>query len=113
MRVENSTKTRVWEDSSSYPETSTKNAVQEFHLSVVITSKNLLGTFLKTSELYWRNPSKVKWGKSLNNYGGKDFFLYLAGLPIVVHGTKLWPAPEELMAFGHNRYAAFNQFYCT
>ncbi len=31
-RVENQTKTRVWEVSSLCPETSTKNAVQEFHL---------------------------------------------------------------------------------
>ncbi len=30
MRVENQTKTWVWEDSSLCPETSTKNAVQEF-----------------------------------------------------------------------------------
>jgi hypothetical protein len=32
MRVENQTKTRVWEESSLCPETSTKSAVQEFHL---------------------------------------------------------------------------------
>ncbi len=32
MRVENQTKTRVWEDSSLCPETLTKNVVQEFHL---------------------------------------------------------------------------------
>jgi hypothetical protein len=32
MRVEAHTKTRVREDSSLCPETSTKNAVQEFHL---------------------------------------------------------------------------------
>ncbi len=32
MWVENQTKTRLWEDSSLSPETSTKNAVQEFHL---------------------------------------------------------------------------------
>jgi hypothetical protein len=32
MRVENQTKTGVLEDSSLCPETSTKNAVQEFHL---------------------------------------------------------------------------------
>jgi hypothetical protein len=32
IRVENQTKTRVWEDSSLCPETSTKNAIQEFHL---------------------------------------------------------------------------------
>ncbi len=32
MRVENWTKTRVWEDTSLCPETSTKKAVQEFHL---------------------------------------------------------------------------------
>ncbi len=30
MRLENQTETRVWEDSSLCPETSTKNAVQEF-----------------------------------------------------------------------------------
>ncbi len=35
MRVENQTKTRVWEDMSWCPETSTKNAVQEFHLRTV------------------------------------------------------------------------------
>jgi hypothetical protein len=32
MRVENRTKIWVWQDSSLCPETSTKNAVQEFHL---------------------------------------------------------------------------------
>jgi hypothetical protein len=32
MRVENQTKTRIWEYLSLCPETSTKNAVQEFHL---------------------------------------------------------------------------------
>jgi hypothetical protein len=32
MRVENQTKTRVWEDSILCPETATKNAVQGFHL---------------------------------------------------------------------------------
>ncbi len=32
MRVENQTKIWVWEDSSLSPETSTKNAIQEFHL---------------------------------------------------------------------------------
>jgi hypothetical protein len=32
VRVENQTKTRVREDLSLYPETSTKNVVQEFHL---------------------------------------------------------------------------------
>ncbi len=32
MRVKNKSKTRVWEDSSLCPETSTKNAVQELHL---------------------------------------------------------------------------------
>jgi hypothetical protein len=31
MRLENQTETRDWEDSSLCPETSTKNAVQEFH----------------------------------------------------------------------------------
>ncbi len=31
MRVENQTKTRVWENSSLCPEISTKNAVQAFH----------------------------------------------------------------------------------
>ncbi len=31
MRVENQTKTRVWEDPRLCPEASTKNAVQEFH----------------------------------------------------------------------------------
>ncbi len=39
MRVENQTKTRVWEDSSLCPETSTKNAVQEFHLGVKVEIK--------------------------------------------------------------------------
>jgi hypothetical protein len=38
MRVENQTKIRVWEDSSLCPETSAKNTVQEFHLSVQIRS---------------------------------------------------------------------------
>ncbi len=33
MRLENQTKTRVWEDSSICSETLTKNAVQEFHLN--------------------------------------------------------------------------------
>ncbi len=33
MRVENQTKTLVWEDSILCPENSTKNDVQEFHLS--------------------------------------------------------------------------------
>ncbi len=32
VRVENQTKTRVWEDSSLCPQPSTKNAIQEFHL---------------------------------------------------------------------------------
>ncbi len=32
MRVVNQIKTRAWEDSSLCPETSTKNAIQEFHL---------------------------------------------------------------------------------
>jgi hypothetical protein len=32
MKVENQTNTQVLEDSSFCPETSTKNAVQEFHL---------------------------------------------------------------------------------
>ncbi len=32
MRVENQTKTRVWEGSSLWPETSTKYAIQELHL---------------------------------------------------------------------------------
>ncbi len=40
MRVENQTKTRVWEDSSLCTENSTKNAVQEFHLRILMT-KNL------------------------------------------------------------------------
>jgi hypothetical protein len=31
IRVENHTKTRVWEDSSLCQETSTKNDIQEFH----------------------------------------------------------------------------------
>jgi hypothetical protein len=34
MRVENPTKTWVWEDSSFCPENSNKNAVQELHLRV-------------------------------------------------------------------------------
>ncbi len=32
-RVENQTNTRVWEDLSLCPETSTRNVIQEFHLS--------------------------------------------------------------------------------
>jgi hypothetical protein len=32
MRVENQTKTEIWEDLILCPETSTKNAVQEFYL---------------------------------------------------------------------------------
>ncbi len=31
MMVENQTKTQVWEESSLCPETSNKNAIQEFH----------------------------------------------------------------------------------
>ncbi len=34
MRLENQTKTHVWEDSSLCLQTSTKNAVQEFHLCI-------------------------------------------------------------------------------
>ena len=37
MRVENETKTQVWEDSSSCPETWTKNADQEFSLRTLST----------------------------------------------------------------------------
>ncbi len=41
MRVENQTKTLVWEDSSLCPETSTKNAIQEFHLKIMIVLLNI------------------------------------------------------------------------
>jgi hypothetical protein len=36
MRVENQTINRVWEDSSLCQETSTKNAIQEFHLCTLL-----------------------------------------------------------------------------
>ncbi len=50
MRVENQTKTRDWEDSSLYPETSTKNAIKEFHLR----------SFLLFLILWWhRTPSSI------------------------------------------------------
>ncbi len=35
IRVENQTKSWVWEDLILCPETSTKNAVQEFHLWII------------------------------------------------------------------------------
>ena len=38
MKVENQTKTRVWEDSSLCPETLTKNVDQEFHLGLAYAS---------------------------------------------------------------------------
>ncbi len=43
-RVETQKKTRVWEDSSICPETSTKNAVQEFHLWSLNTTSNSDGS---------------------------------------------------------------------
>ncbi len=74
MRVENQTKTLVWEDSSLCPETLTKNAVQEFHLRIemwqiwslifvpineIRQSKCKYTTFLSSSSLVgsWRLKS--------------------------------------------------------
>ncbi len=44
--VEKQTKTRVWEDSSLCPETSTENAVEEFHLREGILQQHFQSRFL-------------------------------------------------------------------
>ncbi len=57
VRVENQTKTRVWEYSSLCSETSTKNGVQDFHLWIRIPNPD-------TDPLTWLNPdtnSKYCW----------------------------------------------------
>ncbi len=47
MRVENQTKTRVWEDSSIYTETLTKITIREFYLSIdSLEAQNVLFVLL-------------------------------------------------------------------
>ncbi len=53
MWVENQTKTRVWEDSSLCPESSTKNAVQGFHLRRGTSNQRYGCCFFRRKCLQW------------------------------------------------------------
>ncbi len=67
MRVENQTKTRVWEDSSLCPETLTKNVVQEFHLWTQILTDSV-GNFSLVYGCCGGSGFRYKYGYTTYRY---------------------------------------------
>ncbi len=57
MRVENQTKTKVWEDSSLCPEISTKNAFQEFRLRFLLKNSCCPGFHQRSPTLHTDSES--------------------------------------------------------
>ncbi len=104
MRVENQTETRVWEDLILCPETSTKNAVKEFHLRWLarcdqVIMRECRGTewrcswhvalLLLTGLIYipaCKQPSS-QWGGG----GGKD--------PLISFSYSTWNFPQLLLSY--------------
>jgi len=69
MMVENQTKTRVWDDSSLFPENSTNNGVQEFHLrrdKFLEARRDSLFLFEVLPVIYWTFILRLKSAWSMN-----------------------------------------------
>ncbi len=72
MREENQTKSRVWEDSSLCPETSTKNADQEFYLWLTHLAANDLVISVEPDLLVLVQQGEVDHVELKGNCGRED-----------------------------------------
>jgi hypothetical protein len=61
MKIENQTKTQVWEDSSLCPEISTKNAVQDFHLWLFNQNINGIAHVRSQRGQKWHQSIGIPW----------------------------------------------------
>ncbi len=109
MRVENQTKTQVWEDSSLCPETSTKDAVQEIHLRV----RNLKRRFISPEGSvqkgnYYRKIYRALVDTAVRSYNTRyifpHFYIILLQKSTSIYIYKIWAHTELSAIRNYDKY---------